>query len=72
MRTLLDRPFPPEHIVIETSGLALPKPLVKAFNWPEVRTRVTVDGVIAVVDGPAVAEGFADDYPTGRINGLGL
>jgi len=62
MRALLDRPNPPEHIVIETSGLALPKPLVKAFNWPEVRTRVTVDGVIAVVDGPAAAAGrFADN-----------
>jgi cobalamin biosynthesis protein CobW len=59
---LLSRPQPPEHIVIETSGLALPKPLVKAFNWPEVRTRVTVDGVIAVVDGPAAAAGlFAAD-----------
>lgn len=62
IRALLDRPNPPEHIVVETSGLALPKPLVKAFNWPEVRTRVTVDGVIAVVDGPAAADGrFADD-----------
>ncbi len=62
MLGLVDRDEPPEHIVIETSGLALPKPLVKAFTWPEVRTRVTVDGVIAVVDGPAVAEGtFADD-----------
>jgi cobalamin biosynthesis protein CobW len=59
---LLDRPQPPEHIVIETSGLALPKPLIRAFNWPEVRTRVTVDGVIAVVDGPAAAAGrFADN-----------
>jgi len=59
---LLNRPDPPEHIIIETSGLALPKPLVKAFNWPEVRTRVTVDGVIAVVDGPAAAAGlFAAD-----------
>ena len=62
MQALLDRPNPPEHIVIETSGLALPKPLVKAFSWPEVRNRVTVDGVIAVVDGPAAAAGrFADD-----------
>jgi cobalamin biosynthesis protein CobW len=52
----------PDHIVVETSGLALPKPLVKAFDWPDLRARVTVDGVIAVVDGPAVAEGrFADD-----------
>ncbi len=59
---LIDRPRPPDHIVIETSGLALPKPLVQAFNWPEIRTRVTVDGVIAVVDGPALAAGrFAED-----------
>ena len=59
---LLERREPPEHIVIETSGLALPKPLIRAFNWPEVKTRVTVDGVIAVVDGPAAAAGrFADD-----------
>ena len=55
MEALLNRAQPPDHIVIETSGLALPKPLVKAFTWPEVRTRVTVDGVIAVVDGPAAA-----------------
>ena len=62
MRTLIDRDEPPDHIVIETSGLALPKPLIKAFEWPEIRSRMTVDGVIAVIDGPAVAEGrFADD-----------
>jgi len=62
LKSLLDSPNPPEHIVIETSGLALPKPLVKAFNWPEIASRVTVDGVIAVVDGAAVAAGrFADD-----------
>ena len=62
MQALLDRPNPPEHIVIETSGLALPKPLLKAFNWPGISTRVTVDGVIALVDAPAAASGrFADD-----------
>ena len=62
MEALVGRADPPEHIVIETSGLALPKPLLKAFNWPSMRTRVTVDGVIAVVDAPAVAAGrFADD-----------
>jgi cobalamin biosynthesis protein CobW len=62
MEALLDRDAPPEHIVIETSGLALPKPLLKAFGWPSIRHRVTVDGVIAVVDGPAAADGrFADD-----------
>jgi cobalamin biosynthesis protein CobW len=57
MEKLLNRPNPPEHIVIETSGLALPKPLVKAFDWPEIRSKVTVDGVVAVVDGPAVSLG---------------
>jgi len=46
-----------DHILIETSGLALPKPLVQAFRWPGVRSRVTVDSVVAVVDGPALAEG---------------
>jgi cobalamin biosynthesis protein CobW len=62
IETLLARDPAPDHIVVETSGLALPKPLVKAFAWPEVRARVTVDGVIAVVDAAAVAAGrFADD-----------
>ena len=46
-----------EHVVIETSGLALPKPLVQAFHWPAIKSRVTVDGVVAVVDGAALAEG---------------
>lgn len=62
LRKLIDRPNPPEHILIETSGLALPKPLVKAFTWPEVRTRATVDGVVTVIDTDAVAAGrFAPD-----------
>ena len=65
MQRLLDRPRPPDHILIETSGLALPKPLVKAFQWPDVRARVTVDGVIAVADAPAIASGrFADGPAT--------
>lgn len=65
MEALLERDNPPDHIVIETSGLALPKPLVKAFNWPEIKTRVTVDGVIAVIDTHAVDLGrFADDEAT--------
>lgn len=62
MKKLLDRADPPQHIVIETSGLALPQPLVRAFNWPEIKSRVTVDGVVTVVDARALAEGrFADD-----------
>jgi cobalamin biosynthesis protein CobW len=46
-----------EHIVIETSGLALPKPLVQAFHWPAIKSRVTVDSVVVVVDGAALAAG---------------
>ena len=57
MKKLIERDHPPEQIVIETSGLALPQPLVRAFRWPEIRTRVGLDGVIAVVDGRALAEG---------------
>jgi cobalamin biosynthesis protein CobW len=63
MERLLARVPPPEHIVIETSGLALPKPLLKAFQWPEIRTRVTVDGVIAVVDAAAVRDGVFASAP---------
>jgi len=59
---LLSRKVRPDHILIETSGLALPKPLLKAFDWPEIRSRITVDGVIALADAEAVAAGrFAPD-----------
>ncbi len=52
----------PDHILIETSGLALPKPLLKAFDWPAIRSQITVDGVIALADAEAVAAGrFAPD-----------
>jgi len=62
MEGLLARDPAPDHIVIETSGLALPQPLVRAFNWPGISTKVTVDGVVTVVDGKAVSEGrFAHD-----------
>ena len=59
---LIERAAPPDHILIETSGLALPKPLVQAFAWPEIRTATTVDGVLTVIDAAALAAGrFADD-----------
>tara|TARA_R110002124_G_scaffold233235_5_gene398318 strand:- start:8391 stop:9452 length:1062 start_codon:yes stop_codon:yes gene_type:complete len=62
LEKLLEREDKPDHIVIETSGLALPQPLVRAFNWPAISTRVTVDGVVTVVDGPAHHAGtFAHD-----------
>jgi cobalamin biosynthesis protein CobW len=62
MAKLLAREPQPDHIIIETSGLALPQPLVKAFNWPDIRANVTVDGVVTMVDGAAVRDGlFATD-----------
>ena len=57
MEGILARTPPPDHIVIETSGLALPQPLIRAFNWPEVRSRVTVDAVVALADAAALAAG---------------
>jgi cobalamin biosynthesis protein CobW len=63
MELLLNRPNPPEHIIIETSGLALPKPLIKAFSWREVNTRATVDGVVAVIDSVAVESGLFANNP---------
>ncbi|MEM1372477.1 MAG: GTP-binding protein, partial [Pseudomonadota bacterium] len=62
IETLLEMDEKPDHILIETSGLALPKPLLKAFDWPAIRSRITVDGVIALADAEAVAAGrFASD-----------
>jgi len=57
MRELIARRADIDHILIETSGLALPKPLVQAFNWPEIKNACTVDAVITVVDVPATAAG---------------
>ena len=62
MQKLLAQDPPPEHIIIETSGLALPQPLVQAFGWPEIKSKVMLDGVITVVDGAALAAGnFVED-----------
>lgn len=62
MQALLARPDKFDHIVIETSGLALPQPLIRAFNWPEIKAQVTIDGVVTVADAAALSEGrFASD-----------
>ena len=57
IQSLLAQTPPPDHIIIETSGLALPQPLVQAFSWPDIRSRVMLDGVVTVVDGAALAAG---------------
>lgn len=63
MRELVARRGALDQILIETSGLALPKPLVQAFQWPEIRNACTVDAVITVVDSPAVAAGTFAAFP---------
>jgi cobalamin biosynthesis protein CobW len=57
MQELIKRRDRIDCILIETSGLALPKPLIQSFRWPEIRNAVTVDGVITVVDCEALAVG---------------
>ena len=57
MNTLLERADRLDGIVVETSGLALPRPLLQALAWPEVRPRVVVNGVVTVVDGEALVAG---------------
>ncbi len=62
LESLMERRERIDHILVETSGLALPKPLVQAFQWPQIRAACTVDAVIALVDGPALLSGqFAGD-----------
>ncbi|SEB85726.1 cobalamin biosynthesis protein CobW [Tenacibaculum sp. MAR_2009_124] len=50
MLQLMERKDQIDHIIIETSGLALPKPLVRAFNWPDLKPQITVDAVVTAVD----------------------
>ena len=57
MLQLLERKDDIDHIVIETSGLSMPKPLVKAVNWPDLKPHVTIDAVITVVDAVGIATG---------------
>lgn len=57
MQELLKRREQIDCLLIETSGLALPKPLIQAFRWPAIRNSATVDGVVTVVDCHALAAG---------------
>ncbi|MBF3560475.1 cobalamin biosynthesis protein CobW [Burkholderia pseudomallei] len=63
MEQLVERRAHIDHVLIETSGLALPKPLVQAFNWPSIKNGFTVDAVLTVVDAPATARGQFAEHP---------
>jgi G3E family GTPase len=47
---MLSRTPPVEHIVVEASGISDPIGVVQAFRTSQLRDRVRVDGVVAVVD----------------------
>ncbi len=64
MRALVSSERPPDHIIVETSGLALPQPLVRAFLWDEIRARASVDGVITLVDAAALSKGAVASDPS--------
>jgi cobalamin biosynthesis protein CobW len=64
MQTLLKRSDQLDGILVETSGLALPEPLLAAFQWPEIRSRTWVNGVVTVVDSEALAQGAVVGDPT--------
>ncbi|MGI9462015.1 MAG: cobalamin biosynthesis protein CobW [Alphaproteobacteria bacterium] len=68
MKKILDGDKKIDHILIETSGLALPKPLLKAFQWHDISPRVTVNGVVAVLDGPAIVRGLFQAIPQTPLN----
>jgi cobalamin biosynthesis protein CobW len=46
-----------DHVLIETSGLALPAPVMRALAWPEIRNDFQLDAVLAVVDTPQLLAG---------------
>ena len=48
IQTLLNSVNNLEGIIIETSGLALPKPLLQALEWPSIRTKVFLNGVVTL------------------------
>jgi len=57
IQTLLNTNIDLDAIIIETSGLALPIPLLKALSWPEIRTSIYLDLVITTVNGESMING---------------
>ena len=57
IQTLLKTNIDLDAIIIETSGLALPIPLLKALSWPEIRTSIYLDLVVVTVNGESMING---------------
>ncbi len=50
VKDLAQLPQPPEHIIIEASGVASPKEIVAILEAPNLRPLVFLDGVVTLVD----------------------
>jgi cobalamin biosynthesis protein CobW len=57
MKQLQSRKHEVDHVLIETSGLALPTPVMRALAWPEIRNDFQLDAVLTVVDTPQLLAG---------------
>ena len=54
---ILDRPSPPEYLVVETTGLADPLPVAMTFLGSELRDQTRLDSIITLID----AENFGSE-----------
>jgi len=50
IQRILERPEPPEYLIIETSGIADPLPVAQTMFLPYLRQAVRLDSIITVVD----------------------
>jgi len=57
IKALLEFNPPIESIIIETSGLALPIPLIQALNWPEIRSSIYLEVVVGILNGESMLNG---------------
>lgn len=56
LEALLARPAAPDHLIIETSGLAVPTAVIETIRRPQFAERLTVDATLDVVDTPLLLD----------------
>ncbi|MBY5991369.1 CobW family GTP-binding protein [Ferrimonas balearica] len=71
LATMEDRP---DHIIIESSGVADPKGIVESFNAPEIWEHILIDGVVTVVDADQAldVEGKEKELAEAQVKGADL
>jgi G3E family GTPase len=69
MKKLLEKRRTFDHIIIETTGLADPAPVIQTFfTVEEIMSKIVLDGVITVVDGKNILRQLAQVKPAGAVN----